>query len=60
MPVRFTNNAVFRLRTAEGDFALRIHRPDYRTVQCGSTASTLFDLVCCPLLERLGECRNFQ
>ena len=30
-PVRFTNNAVFRLHTAVGDLALRIHRPDYRT-----------------------------
>ena len=31
--VRFINNAVFRLRTTSGEYAFRIHRPDYRTPQ---------------------------
>ncbi|MEN8238015.1 MAG: phosphotransferase [Actinomycetota bacterium] len=31
--VRVTNNAVFRLHTPASDYALRIHRPDYRRPQ---------------------------
>jgi Ser/Thr protein kinase RdoA (MazF antagonist) len=31
--VRVTNNAVFRLHTPGGDYALRIHRPGYRPPQ---------------------------
>ena len=30
-PARLVNNAVFRLETSDGDVALRIHRPGYRT-----------------------------
>lgn len=30
-PVRFTNNAVFRVETTKSEYALRIHRPGFRT-----------------------------
>lgn len=31
-PIRFTNNAVFEVETGVGRFALRIHRPGYRSL----------------------------
>ena len=30
-PIRFVNNAVFRVETSDGDAALRIHRPGHRS-----------------------------
>ena len=39
-PVRFINNAVFRVHTEPRDYALRVHRPGYRTPQQTSSELT--------------------